>query len=64
MLKQKYYASGEFRVSPLAECQFADVSDSLDVNEQTVFLKLPSLIRGYLKLGLWTARVGWSIRYR
>jgi putative hemolysin len=28
-----------------------DVSDNLDVNEQTVFLKLPSLIRGYLKLG-------------
>jgi len=42
----------------------ADVNDNLDVNEQTVFLKLPSLIRGYLKLGLWTARVGWSIRYR
>lgn len=51
MLKQKYYASGEFRVSLLAECQFADVSDNLDVNEQTVFLKLLSLIRGYLKLG-------------
>ena len=52
MLRQKYYASKEFRVSPLAECQFVGVSDNVAADdEQAVFLKLPSLIKSYLRLG-------------
>ena len=52
ILKRKYYASEEFRVSPLPDCRFSGVSDNVAVaDEHMLFLKLPSLIRGYLRLG-------------
>jgi len=52
MLKQKYYASQEFRVYPLPDCECAGVSDNLTLaDEQAIFLKLPSLIKSYLRLG-------------
>ena len=51
MLKRKYYAPEELRVRPLAGCRFSGISDSLEVADEPIFLKLPSLIKGYLRLG-------------
>ena len=51
MLKRKYYATEELRVCPLAKCQFAGVKDNLAVADEAIFLKLPSLIKSYLRLG-------------
>ena len=51
MLKRKYYAPEEFRVYPLAACQLAGVRDNLPVADEATFLKLPSLIKSYLRLG-------------
>jgi putative hemolysin len=51
LLKQKYYAAETFRVDPLAHCRFDGVSDDEAIDEQATFLKLPSLIKGYLRLG-------------
>ena len=51
MLKRKYYAPEEFRVSPLAECQFAGARDNVPGADGAIFLKLPSLIKSYLRLG-------------
>ncbi|MGE5305658.1 MAG: GNAT family N-acetyltransferase [Alphaproteobacteria bacterium] len=50
-LKQKYYAANTFRVEPLEECRFDGVSDHEVIDEQATFLRLPSLIKGYLRLG-------------
>src|SRR5918996_5034328 len=52
MLKRKYYAPEEFRVQPVDACRFDGVIDDLKVSdEHALFLKLPSLIKGYLRLG-------------
>lgn len=52
LLKQKYYASETFRVNPLANCRFDGIAHGGTLNdEQATFLKLPSLIKGYLRLG-------------
>jgi putative hemolysin len=51
LLKRKYYAAEEFRVRPLPECQFAGMSDDLEASDEAIFLKLPSLIKSYLRLG-------------
>lgn len=52
MLKQKHYASEEFRVGPLDRCRFDGVSDKLKIRDaHRLFLRLPSLIKGYLRLG-------------
>ena len=52
LLKQKYYADDIFRVHPIDECQFDGVLDNVTIaDEHGLFLKLPSLIKGYLRLG-------------
>ncbi len=52
LLKKKYYAPEQFRVSPLANCRFGgQVRSGAVLDEQATFLKLPSLIKGYLRLG-------------
>jgi L-ornithine Nalpha-acyltransferase len=52
MLKRKYYAPEEFRVQPVDACRFDGVIDDMKVgDEHALFLKLPSLIKGYLRLG-------------
>jgi len=52
MLKRSHYASEELRVYPLAECACAGIQDNLPLaDEQAAFLKLPSLIKSYLRLG-------------
>jgi putative hemolysin len=52
MLKNKYYAPDPYRVFPLEECEFKDLTDDeLISDEQALFQKLPSLIKGYLRIG-------------
>jgi L-ornithine Nalpha-acyltransferase len=52
MLKRKYYAAEIYRVHPMSEFQFQGIADNLNVAEDAaLFLKLPSLIKGYLRLG-------------
>ena len=51
LLKQKYYAPETFRVNPLAGCRFDGMVHGGTFDEQATFLKLPSLIKGYLRLG-------------
>ena len=52
LLKNRYYAPEIFRVSPVANCRFVGVVSDLPISdEQTLFQKLPSLIKGYLRIG-------------
>lgn len=52
LLKNKYYAPEIYRVLPVKKCQFAAVADDVAVaDEQALFQKLPSLIKGYLRIG-------------
>ncbi|HQP91748.1 MAG TPA: GNAT family N-acyltransferase [Candidatus Omnitrophota bacterium] len=53
LMKKSYYSNDRFRVYPLKECRVPglDGSFSLDGQEKKVFLKLPSLIRSYIKIG-------------
>jgi putative hemolysin len=52
LLKQKYYADDGVRVHPVEECRFDGIVDTVTVaDEHGLFLKLPSLIKGYLRLG-------------
>ena len=52
MLKRKYYAAEMFRVHPMSEFQFQAIAENLKAAEHAaLFLKLPSLIKGYLRLG-------------
>jgi putative hemolysin len=51
LLKRQYYAPANFRVHPLPHCRFDGVSGDEAIDEQATFLKLPSLIKGYLRLG-------------
>jgi len=52
LLKKKYYAAEDFRVDPVAACRFDGIASDLTIaDEQAAFLKLPSLIKGYLRLG-------------
>src|SRR5919108_4998408 len=50
-LKRKYYADEAFRVAPIDECRFEGIVDNVEIDdEHALFLKLPSLIKGYLRL--------------
>jgi putative hemolysin len=52
MLKNKYYAPEAYRVFPVEGCKFKDLTDDgLILDEQALFQKLPSLIKGYLRIG-------------
>jgi putative hemolysin len=52
LLKKNYYAPERFRVDPVAGCRFEGLLDDCPVaDEHGVFVKLPSLIKGYLRLG-------------
>ncbi len=52
LLKSRYYASEQYRVSPVAECSLEGLQDDVKIeDEQALFQKLPSLIKGYLRLG-------------
>ena len=52
LLKKDYYAPEVFRVFPAANCRFLGVlTDPRITDEQALFQKLPSLIKGYLRIG-------------
>lgn len=52
LLRAKYYASEEFRVYPVAEKSFPNLDEGARVkNEAALFSRLPSLIKGYLRIG-------------
>jgi len=52
MLKSKYYAPESRRVSPVEACRFDRLQEEvINADEQALFQKLPSLIKGYLRLG-------------
>ena len=52
VLKNKYYAADRYRVSPVGECNFSGVTDDVPItDEPALFQKLPSLIKGYLRIG-------------
>jgi len=52
MLKNNYYAPDAYRVLPVDACEFTGLSDDVSISdEQALFQKLPSLIKGYLRIG-------------
>jgi putative hemolysin len=52
MLKRKFYGPEAYRVAPIAHCKFEGLdSDVKTDDEQSLFVKLPSLIKGYLRIG-------------
>ena len=52
MLKNKYYAPDTYRVLPVDACEFTGLSDDVSISdEHALFQKLPSLIKGYLRIG-------------
>jgi len=52
LLKKKHYAPEEVRVQPLPDRAFPDLDENIEVrDEQRVFFRLPSLIKGYLRVG-------------
>lgn len=52
LFKNKYYAPEIYRVQPVKKCQFAGMADNVAVaDEEALFQKLPSLIKGYLRIG-------------
>lgn len=52
LFKGRYYAPASRRVWPLDACRFDGLSDDVKIDdEQALFQKLPSLIRGYLRIG-------------
>ena len=68
LLKSKYYAPDNCRVEPVAACRFSGLSDVPigSAEEAALFQKLPSLIKGYLRIGasgLRSAGVGCRVRH-
>lgn len=52
VLRNKYYAPEAYRVDPVDSCKFSALSDNPPIaDEQAWFQKLPSLIKGYLRIG-------------
>lgn len=52
LLKTDYYAAETYRVYPLDHCRFEGLRDDAPLDDrQALFQKLPSLIKGYLRIG-------------
>ena len=52
LLKRKFYAADDYRVLPVEKCKFDGLTDDVAIaDEQALFQKLPSLIKGYLRIG-------------
>lgn len=53
LMRRDYWSPSRFRVFPHPEnrCNGLDAGVSVDGNEKRIFLKLPSLLRSYLKVG-------------
>ncbi len=52
LIKEKYYAPDEFRVHPLPEKSLAGWDGNVNIADpESLFFRLPSLIKGYLRIG-------------
>ncbi|HEX9263211.1 MAG TPA: GNAT family N-acyltransferase [Candidatus Binatia bacterium] len=51
LLKNKYYAPPAYRVAPVENCAFKGIKQVRLTDEQALFQRLPSLIKGYLRIG-------------
>ncbi|MGH7772658.1 MAG: GNAT family N-acetyltransferase [Candidatus Binatia bacterium] len=52
LLKKRHYASEGLRVQPLPDKTFPGLDEEVEIQEErSVFSRLPSLIKGYLKVG-------------
>lgn len=52
MIRQKFYAPEKFRVAPLPELKIDGLAEDIDVKDaEALFARLPSLIKGYLRVG-------------
>ena len=53
LIKQRYYAPKEFGVYPLKDCAFNNLDENSKVEDsKKSFLRLPPLVKGYLRLGV------------
>jgi putative hemolysin len=54
MLRKKYYAPDAYRVYPVPATAFAGVDPELEWDgDPALFQQLPSLLKGYLRIGAW-----------
>src|SRR6266576_1728963 len=51
LLKNKYYAPPAYRVAPVENCAVKGIKQVRLTDEQALFQRLPSLIKGYLRIG-------------
>jgi L-ornithine Nalpha-acyltransferase len=52
LVKEKYYASEKFRVEPLPELRIEGLDENPSIGDaDALFASLPSLIKGYLRVG-------------
>ena len=52
LLKNRYYAPDPLRVFPVESCRFEALSEQTGIiDESALFQRLPSLIKGYLRIG-------------
>jgi putative hemolysin len=52
LLKNKYYTTDALRVEPVERCRFHNLTEGIaSADESSQFQKLPSLIKGYLRIG-------------
>ena len=52
LLRRNYSAADDHRVFPVEKCKFHGLIDDVTIaDEQALFQKLPSLIKGYLRIG-------------
>jgi putative hemolysin len=53
LLKEKHYAPEELRVQPMPGKAFPDLDEEVELgdDQRSLFLRLPSLIKGYLRVG-------------
>ncbi len=52
LIKEKYYAPEKFRVQPMPGMQLEGLREDVEIADgEGIFFKLPSLIKGYLRVG-------------
>ncbi|HEY3305650.1 MAG TPA: GNAT family N-acyltransferase [Candidatus Binatia bacterium] len=52
LIKEKYYAPEKFRVQPVPGMELSGVQEDVEITDREgLFFRLPSLIKGYLRVG-------------
>jgi putative hemolysin len=52
LIKEKYYAAEKFRVEPAPGMELKGIRDDVEITDREgLFFRLPSLIKGYLRVG-------------